>query len=275
MNWYQKARLQAVETLANWTGRVNTTDIIRLFGVSRVIAQGDIHSYLKLAPGNLSYNRQEKAYLPSSQFSPILSGGQLNDYLTLESSENGYISTSDLVTLQPPALDISPSILRPIFSAIKQKLGVSVKYRSLNHPNGEKRRLFPHSLVNTGFRWHIRAYCENRQDFRDFNLSRMCSVESIEQARPETAYKENDASWQNNVNVILQPNPLLNEAEQNLIESEFKMTNKQLEIHISESLLPYYLQMFQVPTDETDDNPRQYRLVVKNLYDIKKYLFSS
>ena len=41
------------------------------------------------------------------------------------------------------------------------------------HPNVEIRLIAPHTLVYTGMRWHVRAYCEKNGQYRDFVLSRL------------------------------------------------------------------------------------------------------
>ena len=43
---------------------------------------------------------------------------------------------------------------------------------SFTTPDAETRLIAPHTLIYTGMRWHVRAYCEKNRDYRDFVLSR-------------------------------------------------------------------------------------------------------
>ena len=70
---------------------------------------------------------------------------------------------------------------------------------------------FPHTLVYTGFRWHVRAYCHQSKQFKDFLLSRIdrtpvvVAIESVDPAQ--------DQQWHEEIVLTLIPNPKLNEAQ--------------------------------------------------------------
>ena len=49
---------------------------------------------------------------------------------------------------------------------------VDVDYISLSSPSVRGRIIVPHSIVYDGVRWHLRAYCEEKKNYRDFVLSR-------------------------------------------------------------------------------------------------------
>lgn len=274
LTWAQRTRLQAIETLAYWVGRVNTSDIIDRFGVSRMIAHRDIKQYINLAPGNLSYSQSEKTYLVTSIFKLHLTSGVINDYLFLEEQNNSG-SLNGLVTIiQPPAFDLDPAVIRPVFRAIQTNSGVDIHYRSLSHPDGMDRGLFPHRLVNTGFRWHVRAYCDARQDFRDFNLSRIVTSEKSATKRPSSGAAELDNDWNTMVKLVIKPNPLLSKDEINLLEKEFSMKRGSMTVMSRGSLVPYTLQSYQIdPKAPSKANPRQHRLILDNESELSDYLW--
>lgn len=46
-------------------------------------------------------------------------------------------------------------------------------------PEAEIRLIAPHTLVYSGMRWHVRAYCDKNHDYRDFVLSRFRGVREL------------------------------------------------------------------------------------------------
>lgn len=50
---------------------------------------------------------------------------------------------------------------------------------SFSTPDGETRLIAPHTLIYTGMRWHVRAYCERNRDYRDFVLSRFRGIPEL------------------------------------------------------------------------------------------------
>lgn len=273
--WAQRIRIQTVETLAHWTGRVNTRDLTERFGISRLIAQRDISRYLKLAPGNLSYHRQERAYLPTSIFTPMVTKGEIGEYLALEAKTDALVSASIITQIQTPAFSLNPDVVRPVLFAVRAEQGVRVRYRSLTHPKGVNRILFPHQLVNSGFRWHLRAYCDLRNDFRDFTLARIVSSQALPESRPRLAAPQLDVSWQTVVTLAIVPNPRLSNEEQLLLRNEFGIRHGgSLAVQSRACLVPYILQAYQIePSTSGDDNPQKHRLVLTNWDDIRPCLW--
>jgi predicted DNA-binding transcriptional regulator YafY len=75
-------------------------------------------------------------------------------------------------TLSLPVRQVLPQIMRGLVNAIKYQRRLDVDHISLANPNGEGRIIQPHIFVKTGLRWHLRAYDEKHQQFREFVLSR-------------------------------------------------------------------------------------------------------
>ena len=65
-----------------------------------------------------------------------------------------------------------PEALRPLLKACREGLRLECEYVSFTTPDRETRLIAPHTLIFTGMRWHVRAYCEKSRDYRDFVLSR-------------------------------------------------------------------------------------------------------
>lgn len=265
LNWFQKLRLRAIETLAYWQGRVNTSDLVSRFGVSRVSALQDIHRYLELAPGNLVYRGKDRAYVSTKAFKNRLTKGDIDEWLALEPAASEYV--------EKPHFNIPPQFAHLLVQAIRQQSGVSIIYRSIEHPKGASRLIFPHTLVDSGFRWHVRAWCCLRNDFRDFNLSRMVTVLPVENSRPANTGMAHDELWNQKVTIRLKANPSMSSLERKLIESEFGMTHGELRITTRAALVMYTLQTYQVDTVQ-DSNVYKQRLVLVKRSEIEKYLWN-
>lgn len=240
-----------------------------------MIAQRDITRYLALAPGNLAYDRSEKAYLATSIIKPLLTDGEIGEYLSLDAQTGGIHALDTITQISPPSFKLDPTIIRPVLHAIRSGQGVSLRYRSLNQPKGSTRTLYPHHLVNSGFRWHVRAYCAEREDFRDFNLARIATTLNLTGTRHAHADPENDRQWHETVQIQLAPNPNLNVEEQALLAQEFGMRKGRLLVSSRGALVPYTLHAYQVdPSIPDSDNPQRNRLVLANKADLKPYLWS-
>jgi len=240
-----------------------------------LIAQRDITHYLGLAPGNLVYNRSEKAYLATSIIKPQITSGEIGEYLSLD-AQTGNIHALDTITqIAPPSFKLNPAIIRPVLHAIRTRQGVTLRYRSLTQPKGSTRTLYPHHLVNSVFRWHLRAYCAEREEFRDFNLARIANTLDLTGSRPASADPDNDQHWHEIVHLELAPNPNLSQEEQALIAQEFGMRKGYLSVPSRGALVPYTLHAYQVdPSIPDSDNPQRNRLVLINKTDLDPYLWS-
>ena len=74
----------------------------------------------------------------------------------------------------------------------------------------------------------MRAYCERRQQFRDFVLSRFQSVDY--DGKPTQYGSESDAAWNEVVVIQIAPDPRLNPTQKAIIERDLGMQNGQLVI---------------------------------------------
>lgn len=89
--------------------------------------------------------------------------------------------------LEVPDRSVKPEVLRPLLKACREGLRLDCHYVSLTDPEAEPRLIAPHTLVYTGMRWHVRAYCEKNRDYRDFVLSRFRGLPELQDEPPRTA----------------------------------------------------------------------------------------
>ncbi|HHK73595.1 MAG TPA: WYL domain-containing transcriptional regulator, partial [Rhizobiales bacterium] len=191
LRWGVERRLEFIEFRLFWEGRVNRSDLIGTFGVSKNQASTDLNRYLEMAPSNMDYDKRVRAYLRTDRFKPKFLKLDAERYLTqIRSVADGIIEPDQSWASSLPAFDMTPNpargiraeTLRTVVSAIRNCEAIEVKYQSLTRPEPRWRWIAPHALAFDGFRWHARAFCEVSNSFKDFLLSRMLETGEHRQA---------------------------------------------------------------------------------------------
>lgn len=267
LKWDVQQRLTMLEASLLWEGRATTWTLIRLFGISRGQASKDVALYRTIAPENLIYDLSEKAYLPGSSFSPRFIQGTVEEYLRLLElrSELGNSMVVPIAPLpiaiafvRPPARKLDLDILRAIHSALREKKQLSVSYVSMNSPM-RSLTLSPHTLVFSGFRWHVRAFSEEHGEFRDFVLARISQAETI--PAPIELSIEHDLEWQTFEVLHIEPHPGLPEEQRLSIADDYGMENGQLKLKVRKALSFYYQRMLRLDLPQTMD-PKALQIVL-------------
>lgn len=269
----QAERLALLELIAYWEGKVNTTLLIRQFGISRQQASSDISHYNQIAPLNLTYSASAKAHLAANPFIPHFISKDAAEYLNWLNTGHPINSSTGIPSeaLLLPARQVAPEVMRGLITAIREQRRLEVDYVSLSNPNREGRIIAPHTFVKTGLRWHLRAWCEKSQSYRDFVLSRFRGTPDVMDKSTHTG--ENDAAWHTRVTLIFQPDQRLTPAKRKVLEEDYQMQDGRLHITTRACLVQYLLNEMQVNTKVLDGTPEAQQLVLVNRGDIKQWLF--
>lgn len=263
-------RLKAIELLAYWEGRLVTNRLTSWFGISRQQASTDIKRYIgSYNPDALVHSPSVKAYVPQPGFTPVLTSGHINEYLNLLSTLNEQPLTVTLETepqlaaVQLPDRSVKPEVVREIVNACRLRSSVKIQYASMSNPIWHERIISPHTLVYTGFRWHVRAYCHQRQEFRDFLLSRISRKPSL--SDQPSADPLQDSLWHEYTELTLIPNPGLSAAQKSLVEQDFSMPDGRLQLRVRKALAHYTLQRYQAAVSaEEARNVMQHPLILQD-----------
>jgi predicted DNA-binding transcriptional regulator YafY len=280
VRWDLALRYRLIETVAWWEGRLTTGHLIQSFGISRQQASKDINTYItEHAPKNLTYDKNKKGYVPSKTFAPLFIDDSASAYLHLLYQNNERaphieglaLAYAHTKVLEVPDRSIRPEILRPLLKACRDGLRLETEYVSLKNPDTEIRLIAPHTLIYTGMRWHVRAYCEKNRKYRDFVLSRL-------RGEPELLGKSDNSSsmdedWNTELPVVIAPDGRLNNAQKAIIETDFGMVDGQLVVSSRRALVKYVLQRYQIDPKNIDPSPEAQQIVVKNLIELKPWLF--
>jgi predicted DNA-binding transcriptional regulator YafY len=281
VRWDLALRYRLIETVAWWEGRLTTGHLIQSFGISRQQASKDINTYItEHAPKNLTYDKQLKGYVPSKVFKPLFIDDSASAYLHLLFQNNARaphveglaLAYAHTKVLEVPDRSIKAEILRPLLKACRDHLRLDIDYVSLNSPEPEGRTIAPHTLVYTGMRWHVRAYCEKNREYRDFVLSRLRGVPDMRDDRTENGIASDDV-WNTEVAIIIKPDERLDKAQRAIIEVDLGMTDGQLVVPSRRALVKYVLQRFQIDPKNLNPNPEAQQIVVANLKELKPWLY--
>ncbi|MDX8413253.1 MAG: WYL domain-containing protein [Mariprofundales bacterium] len=276
MDWQGQQRQRSIEIILHWQGRLNTGDLIAAFGISRIQASKDITTYRNTYPENMHYDLSKRAYLRASTFQLFQIKGTVDEYLDHIARMSIGGTAEAIARIRPHNSVLQREIISCVLNAIigKEKQGISILYASMRQPEGSQRVIHPHSIIDTGFRWHVRAYCENRQAFRDFNLGRIMQPPIKAGTAPDCATIEFDTEWNRIVTFALIANPALSQAQQHLLEKEFDMKHGEFTLNARASLLHYTLQRYQVDPEQIKQPPTTQLLAVKEPDAVQAFLFS-
>lgn len=243
----QKDRLAFIDFSLQFFGHIARTDLIQRFKTGLAASTRDFSTYKELAPQNLILRHQTKSYHRMDDFQPVF---KHDPQVILASLSRGFgngISTGvqpseqcfDAVRLIHPNVAIIASIMR----AIHNKQAFKCGYVSVSSGETE-RALVPHSIVNNGHRWHVRAYDRKNNGFRDFVSTRFTFVDLIEGPLHVHEASPYDQQWQQMVNIVLVPHPKLTQSK--AIEMDYGMYDGVLSLQLRAAVAAYVLRQWQV-----------------------------
>lgn len=275
--WGQERRLEFIDWRLRWDGRLNRSDLTAFFEISVPQASLDIAKYLELAPQNTAYDRSAKVYLAQPTFHPLYSSTSpqrfLNELIAQATgvfpSELSFVGWTPTVDVAPsPGRVVSVDVLLPLLQAIRKSEQLVVQYQSMASLEPTTRTLSPHALGFDGFRWHARAFCHQRLEFRDFVVARMLSVCPASEAGKDAVQ---DHAWHQFVTLELGPNPELPAAARAVIELDYGMTDGSVALRCRQALLLYALKRLGLLRDQEAPAHVQ-QIALLNRADVERFL---
>ena len=253
-----------------WLGEVNRTDIVQRFGVSIGQASADIARYLALSPKGVSYNKSAKRYVADAGFRPVLTSPDATRFLnelrivgaqllSADATMLGWVPPFDATPL--PDRKADPLVLRSIITAIRKELRLDVEYQSMSRSEPIRRVIEPHALAYDGFRWHVRAFDQHQQQFRDFVLGR---ISKPKLDGPASSSDKDDRAWQEYVSIEIAPHPKLTRAQAKAIALDYGLSGGKSKIRVRRALLYYALRRLGLDVDPGLRSPQEQHIVLKN-----------
>ncbi|EKE71703.1 WYL domain-containing protein [Gallaecimonas xiamenensis] len=155
--------------------------------------------------------------------------------------------------------------------ALRQQQRLEVDYLGVTNPSREGRVIVPTRFVKTAQRWHLRAWCEQSQGYRDFVLSRFRGEPDL-LGRPLTPLPE-DIAWHTHITLCIRPDPRLSPAQQAALAADYGMANGELLLPSRAALANYLLLDMHIHTKMLDGNPAAQQLILANIDEVKPWLF--
>ena len=244
----QLERLSYIDFRLYFLGQLRRSDLVSKFGMGPAGATRDIAQYREAAPGNLDFDGTRKLYLPSASFTPLFDHApqRVLSALAQGFGQGAAEELSPLLRCETPAALSVPrmAVLAPVTRAIHCGKALRLVYHSLSGEPGE-RELVPFALVDSGVRWHVRAFDRKSAEFRDFVLTRIESpvvIEDSEVGREETA--EHDVQWSRIVELELVPHPSHPRPE--VIRRDYDMPGGVLRLKVRAANVGYMLRRWNV-----------------------------
>lgn len=252
-----------MDLLVRWEGELTNSRIREVFGVQAVQSSRLLAAYIAERGEAIDRASPRAPLTPSTRFDSLVPPSSPDDYLRLISGASGAPPGADIVVESRPTLiGENAELFAAILNACRASTGLRLNYGSMNHPDGEVRDVFPHSLVRAPRRWHMRAWCALRQEFRDFALGRVLSFESIADAAPKV--RRQDADWNKLISLKVVAHPAFDEARQRLMRREYFAGKPGSTVRVRKALAGYVVQDLRLATDAKRDQPPHFQLYLEN-----------
>lgn len=276
--WGQERRLEFIDSRLFWEGRLNRSDLTDFFRISVPQASLDLAEYQRLAPSNVVYDLSQKAYIATAGFQPILTEASSARYLAelyalstgllnAELSFLGSVPVSDVV--RHPTRLVPVAVLRHTLSAIRERRSLAITYQTMSRPDAGSRIISPHALGYDGYRWHIRAFCHSRKDYRDFVFARILELKIAESSAAEPS---DDVEWNRFLDLVIAPNPEMPEGPRRAIELDYGMHDGKLVISTRQALAFYLLKRLGLASPPPPGQAHIQQIVLVNRDELVGYL---
>lgn len=257
-------RIRDMEILIQWEGSLDNARLREAFGVKTVQASRLLNAFWELRRNVIDRASPKAPLRPRGDFDKVVPHSTPDDYLRLlENVVQPQATFPDVIVdarvdLAPEA----PPIFALILQACNQGLGLSVTYSSMGSPQGTQRDIYPHSLVRAPRRWHVRAWCALRKDFRDFTVGRISNAQLLPIDAPMR--RIDDKEWGRLVSLVIVAHPDLNEQQKGLVQREYFPGKAAMRLKVRSALVGYVVQDLRLALDPARETPPEFQLWLKN-----------
>ncbi|MCZ4253772.1 helix-turn-helix transcriptional regulator [Pseudoalteromonas shioyasakiensis] len=263
----QKQRLAYIDFKLYFTGMVTRSEIVSHFELGLAAATRDLKFYKESAPENMAYDNVERKYFITTKFKPVFKHDARRTLIKLANNiSDGFDSIGDtLFPIESPSQLNVPDIdvIAKLSQAIINNKSISLIYTSLSSGSGA-RELVPHSIVDNGLRWHLRAYDRKSKSFRDFVLTRITQITILPQTPSPEEGQSEDHQWMRVVQLQIVPHPN-NVKHPTAIKLDFGMKKGMLEVNVRAAMAGYLLRRWNVDCSEKATlSGSEYQLYLQN-----------
>lgn len=233
-----RQRLRWMEDRLWWVGELNRSDLVLRFGISPPQATNDFSLYQKLAPASIRYDAKKKLYVCVEEFAPLFPKDH-ELWLRDSATEAPALQSVQMVVAASLKRGIDPMLVRIISRAARNRVPLRISYQSMKASDPAERIVSPHAIVETGVRWHVRAWVEEHQNFRDLVPSRI--IKATPEPSATWVPQERDEEWNRIVKIILIPSRKLSENQRRIAEGDYQMTAGRRILQVRACMVYYQL----------------------------------
>jgi len=246
----QRERLAFIEFRLWFLGTITRKEVMDRFGLASAAGTRDLVLYRELAPDNVKY--EGKMYHYEENFQPLFEhqaervlSALCSGFGDGERGAGASLLAHDIPKrLNQPAL---PDLAR-LTRAIRGKYPLRLTYHSMK-TGPSPREIVPLALVDSGLRWHVRAYDRSKREFRDLVLTRMEDITDIHPDDKNYVLEAHeqlhaDEQWQSIVHIELQAHP--SHPHPTSIMRDYGMQDGKLEVKLRAAIAGYVLRQWQV-----------------------------
>lgn len=244
----QRDRLAFIELRLRFVGDLQRQDLVKRFGVKTAAATRDMNLYRELAPGNVSYDASGKRYVLPPDFAPIFDypTERVLTWLTQGFGDGepaplkAWVACETPSNITRPALDTLAAVTR----AVHRRCPLRLAYHSITSGRSV-REIVPFALIDTGLRWHVRAFDRKSQEFRDFVITRIEEpVVLSHDAVADHEKSDQDIQWTRIVELQLVPHP--DQPHPHITETDYGMKKGVLQMRVRAATAGYMLRKWSV-----------------------------
>ena len=244
----QQDRLRHIELRLRFLGEVRRPDVMLRFGIQSAAASRDLAVYRDLAPQNIEFDSRSKGYLLGSAFSPLFptSADQALAWLAEQLGDAIAPSSESLLPCLMPSRLSHPDleVLACITRAIHLNQVLDIRYHSISS-GASQRQIVPFALLDTGLRWHVRAFDRKSNEFRDFVLTRIQAPNVQAESSPQRhETPEHDAQWARIVELDLVPHP--DQPRPEITRMDYGLHEGSLRLKLRAAIAGYVLRKWSV-----------------------------
>nr|WP_306815206.1 WYL domain-containing protein [Limnobacter parvus] len=238
----QRERLAHIDFRLYFFGDVGRRDLMERFGSAPAGATRDLALYREIAPKNITFDGSNKIYRIGQAFSPLFDhpAKRVLSVLAQGFGDGQSGQTQPPLPCESPTALSNPrmDVLAPVCRAIHAKRPVAIRYHSLS--SGESERVIvPFALVDTGLRWHVRAFDRKSREFRDFVVTRIESTALLDEESLSWELPDSDIQWTRIVELNFVPHPRLERPE--VIKMDYGMIGDSIRMHVRAAVVGYML----------------------------------
>ncbi|GAA0752756.1 WYL domain-containing protein [Ideonella azotifigens] len=269
----QDERLERVARLLIWEGRLSRARLMEQFGLSGTRASEWLKEFREARPEWVEWDSRLRSLVTTRAAYRAIEKSEAAAVELMGGAEPdiGVLDGDSALILPWDFSRVSPYIFSRLRLAIKDGVRIGFNYSSMSRPAVHSRVIEPHSIIRAGRRWHVRGYCFERRDFRDFVLGRMSDVLLTEEASSHRSAE--DAKWNRSVKVRLVAHPALSAEQMQLVRREYFAGTAARSTTCRGPLVPYFIQELRAATDVERQLPPDYQLALDNREECKEWLF--